>query len=320
MTTGTGEVVQLQRELQQELSALASSLLPRHPKFCISGWTSADLRILDRDSRDSFEDAELIDASTRKASSELEPGEIHSPKPGSPLTGRRKEPLTDRALHKSGMQNTVLAPVTTDNAEPSANNSNKPFQGRSVEELKEAAKQSFKARQASNSSPISQAAVPSGVDSMIRSEKHTCEMSEKASEFRTIRSSPSGPEPDLHNKITDSRTQMGELTTNLFEKPGETHNGKLDSLDRPSNESFNAEDVQDWLAITGFYDESRRGKLLSRRRRIRAIEEEKASLWEEELKENTRNPGYAPLGSVQETIHIACADSQPGETATLNRE
>ena len=175
MTTDRNESDQL----HLDLSSLASSLRPPNARFIIPGWSPAGLKILDSNPQTSPEDAESLGASARDISSKLEPGEILSPN-ASPTAKELQNPFLTNDLFHTSMSSASIIPAT-DNPNLPAEQSQKLSQRRSLEELKKAAKQSIKARQATSTSQTPQAEAPkvgllAANDSLIKSGNQTGEM------------------------------------------------------------------------------------------------------------------------------------------------
>lgn len=122
-----------------------------------------------------------------------------------------------------------------------------------------------------------------------------------------------GPVP-LVMEQRASRCVVQEHCDRRMSEPGETQDESsrheqpafdIQSLTRsehfPANE---VDDIDTWLAMTGYYDKAYRGKVLSRRRRLKEIEEERMRLLEEEQEDQRlRGPfnGLTPFLAIQRT-------------------
>lgn len=109
----------------------------------------------------------------------------------------------------------------------------------------------------------------------------------------------SGPQQILREVITNQRNVEADKDTDM---PGAPEPGELSCQTHPPQQDkplghqeqmvtydarvlgglYNEDDVEEWLAMTGFYDEVYREKALNRRRRMKALEEERLQLLLEE--------------------------------------
>jgi YTH domain-containing protein 1 len=115
----------------------------------------------------------------------------------------------------------------------------------------------------------------------------------------------STPEKILGDISTNSRKLKADRDTDMSDAPEsenlghQTYPSQLNQPLRSQDQmithdtsvagvQYNADDVEEWLAMTGFYDEVYRHKVLNRRRRMKAIEEERLQLLLEEQADQDR--------------------------------
>ena len=145
---------------------------------------------------------------------------------------------------------------------------------------------------------------------------------------------PPAEEPDLDSssvsrnpedtanptKLPQDNIQMAQADADADTKDADRHNRDSNDLILASEHShlprsttnevnanqYNLDDVEEWLIMTGFYDAPYRLKVLNRRRRMKAIEEEKMQLLlEEQADQMVRSQSVVPMNVVPAAAFLA---------------
>lgn len=112
---------------------------------------------------------------------------------------------------------------------------------------------------------------------------------------------------------------QGDNNPPLSSGPSSTLRPVVDQIGTASQKQDISDDVEEWLLMTGFYDKPYRQKVLSRRRRMRAIEEERMQLLLEEQADQAERSHMARSQSVMPANTILASPflNRPASSAAM---
>lgn len=123
---------------------------------------------------------------------------------------------------------------------------------------------------------------------------------------------------DVQHYSEAEKSETGEIQDDNFYPEDTAHSNGQSSVTMEHFPAAEIDDIGVWLVMTGYYDQPYRNKVLSRRKRLKEIEEEKLRLLEEE-QEDQRNrshfQGSTPLVAMERPKFFATTPRPSAPTA-----